>query len=622
MTIKNKNLFTILLIPAALLSYDFVGIWFGLYTSIILLLISLIETPKVIALLNFLSLFIIFKEHGKYIIPETMISVLGICILSRLIQVSKQKEIELYPYFLYIGIFAIFNTNLYYLLYSLVTITYLLYYVNKSKDYSFNFKNINYKKIIFITLSTFILFIFFPRFYGFLPSANSTSKGEIGYSKEINNSTMSELLQSTKTAFYAEISKELTPELLYWRGRSLNYTDGFNWKQSKVLPERRKRIDNLKTYSVKMKYEQDFKGDLILLDTPITINDANTSYYNFNGLTEYRTYSKNKKIFLSSKSVLEWPYQQELSKEAKRSYLQYPQFTPQSLKDVIKFVDSDNPNIIIQKLKQYLKKNNFSYSLSPGKMNSMNDFLKIKKGFCTHYSALMAIIFRHLNIPSRIISGFQGGEYNELGNIYIVKSNDAHAWVEYFHNGKWLRIDPTSFVAPNRINFGLENALNKDFEFQNNKNNFLKRQYLNLKKRLEILNYQVSLFLDDYDRNKQNNLSQLFKMNLKSFFYLGPLLILFVGVIYYLILRFHNKKQNISDAQNHLYRIFKTLKIHNRPILIEDIKRVLLDAHLSKEMSQDIATLYQKAHFSHDQEALEQLKNYSKYRKTSLQKST
>jgi protein-glutamine gamma-glutamyltransferase len=67
---------------------------------------------------------------------------------------------------------------------------------------------------------------------------------------------------------------------------------------------------------------------------------------------------------------------------------------------------------------------------------------------------------RAAGIPARIVTGYQGGEFNEAGNYLIVRQSDAHAWTEVWLDDQgWIRVDPTAAVSPDRIEGGLDQAL-------------------------------------------------------------------------------------------------------------------------------------------------------------------
>ena len=67
---------------------------------------------------------------------------------------------------------------------------------------------------------------------------------------------------------------------------------------------------------------------------------------------------------------------------------------------------------------------------------------------------------RAAGIPARIVTGYQGGEFNDVGNYLIVRQSDAHAWTEvWIEDRGWIRVDPTAAVSPSRIESGIDNAL-------------------------------------------------------------------------------------------------------------------------------------------------------------------
>ena len=67
-----------------------------------------------------------------------------------------------------------------------------------------------------------------------------------------------------------------------------------------------------------------------------------------------------------------------------------------------------------------------------------------KRGHCEYFASSMAVMLRSLRIPSRVVTGFRGGEYNDLTGQYVVRASDAHSWVEaYFPGSGWISFDPT-----------------------------------------------------------------------------------------------------------------------------------------------------------------------------------
>ena len=75
----------------------------------------------------------------------------------------------------------------------------------------------------------------------------------------------------------------------------------------------------------------------------------------------------------------------------------------------------------------------------------LEEFLFARKtGYCEHYATALAVMLRTIGIPTRLVTGFLTTEWNEYGNYYLVRQQDAHAWVEVYlaHSG-WITLDPT-----------------------------------------------------------------------------------------------------------------------------------------------------------------------------------
>jgi len=81
-----------------------------------------------------------------------------------------------------------------------------------------------------------------------------------------------------------------------------------------------------------------------------------------------------------------------------------------------------------------------------------NFLFERKKGHCEYFASSMAVMLRSLRIPSRIVTGFRGGEFNDLTGQYVVRASDAHSWVEaYFPGSGWISFDPTpAGILPTR----------------------------------------------------------------------------------------------------------------------------------------------------------------------------
>lgn len=95
-----------------------------------------------------------------------------------------------------------------------------------------------------------------------------------------------------------------------------------------------------------------------------------------------------------------------------------------------------------------LRSPEFTYSLEmldPGDRPPLERFLlEWRRGHCEYYASAMAMLLRTVGVPTRNVTGFLGGRWNEYGRYYAVRSGDAHAWVEVYLAGEgWVSFDPT-----------------------------------------------------------------------------------------------------------------------------------------------------------------------------------
>jgi hypothetical protein len=123
-------------------------------------------------------------------------------------------------------------------------------------------------------------------------------------------------------------------------------------------------------------------------------------------------------------------------------------------------------------IEAYLRSNVFTYTLDPPQAPAGADPLDYflftsHAGYCEFFATAMGDMLRSLGIPSRLVSGFGPGTYDASVNGYIVRSEDAHSWVEaYFPTYGWIQFEPTHDTSGvyNPISRGLggQNACQRD----------------------------------------------------------------------------------------------------------------------------------------------------------------
>ena len=149
--------------------------------------------------------------------------------------------------------------------------------------------------------------------------------------------------------------------------------------------------------------------------------------------------------------------QRFLQERFHRGYLQLPPEVTQRVRDFAKEIappaDFPTPQARARRIEGYLK-DNFGYTLdlrADPNVEPVEDFLfNRREGHCEYFAAAMVLLLRSSDIPSRLVSGFHGAEWSDVGEWYIVKQSDAHAWVEaWFDRDGWVRFDPTPAAQRN-----------------------------------------------------------------------------------------------------------------------------------------------------------------------------
>jgi hypothetical protein len=125
-----------------------------------------------------------------------------------------------------------------------------------------------------------------------------------------------------------------------------------------------------------------------------------------------------------------------------------------------------DPAAIVGEVLRTFREQPFEYTMQPPRLadNAVDEFLfETRKGFCEHYASAFTVLMRAAGVPARVVTGYQGGEFNPYGGYLLVRQSDAHAWSEVWIDGRgWVRVDPTAAVAPERIRGGLIDAVGPD----------------------------------------------------------------------------------------------------------------------------------------------------------------
>jgi transglutaminase-like putative cysteine protease len=140
----------------------------------------------------------------------------------------------------------------------------------------------------------------------------------------------------------------------------------------------------------------------------------------------------------------------------KAKYLQLPSTLPQRVRTLAHQIMDNLPNPYdrAEALETYLRSPPFSYSpqvkaTPPGKDPVDYFIFDLKQDFCEYFASAMVVMLREVGIPARLVEGFTTGSYDNATNAFVVKEQDAHAWVEaYFPQHGWIEFEPTPSQPP------------------------------------------------------------------------------------------------------------------------------------------------------------------------------
>lgn len=306
-----------------------------------------------------------------------------------------------------------------------------------------------------------IFFLLFPRLHGSLWGLPSRTSGTIGFSDEMEPGTISELVSNSEIAFRAEFHGPVPrPSEMYWKGLVLWRFDNRKWTKGFTSPFLTERIQGTHPFEYTITLEPQNQPWLFALDfpskgiSPIPIRADGTLralrrikeqfQYRLISLTRYRTGPMKP----WDRRGLILPHDGNLrARTLANQWLEQAQ----------------SQEKIVKLAMDFFRNNDFYYTLRAPLLgaNSVDEFLfETRKGYCEHYASAFAFLMRAAGIPSRIAVGYLGGEKNPFGNYVVVHQSDAHAWVEIHLPGQgWIKVDPTSAVAPARVESGTEAAL-------------------------------------------------------------------------------------------------------------------------------------------------------------------
>ncbi|MCA1564683.1 MAG: DUF3488 and transglutaminase-like domain-containing protein [Acidobacteria bacterium] len=316
------------------------------------------------------------------------------------------------------------------------------------------------------------IFFIMPRFSGSaLARADGGLNGVVGFSDEVTLGEIGRLQQSQRVVMRVRVEDPLAGrhQTLRWRGVALDEFSGRTWRRSsREIEYRRGNERNLFQFGTTQSLEnlttQTFFVEpidtpvLFIASRPVAIQAA-LPYIGIDDEDSLMTrdHSQERISYRAYSDTTEPPAEQ-LRRDlaaypaAMERYLRLPDdLDPrirQLARGLIVGTRSGNRYDAARVIESYFQQN-FRYTLeqkSGGADDPLADFMfRVREGHCEYFSTAMAVMLRTAGVATRVVNGFQLGEYNDAADVYTVRQSDAHSWVEvYFpETGAWVTFDPT-----------------------------------------------------------------------------------------------------------------------------------------------------------------------------------
>ncbi len=324
-----------------------------------------------------------------------------------------------------------------------------------------------------------ILFIFFPRMSPLWSVPLVSEQGVTGLSEEMTPGEISNLAQNSERAFRVSFGGDMPrPGERYWRTMSLDRFDGRTWRRAhsedREGPTRVAEsapADELgeQQYEILMEPHYERWGFALQNSDPASPGVRMDE----RGLVRFeRSVDTTRRYRLSQREGTERALgQRELSEAGQQYYTRLPESGNEKTRAWVaqqRLAEPDD-QALIQRFMGRFNEEPFHYTLRPPTLGEdpVDELLyETQRGFCEHYASALAFKLRAAGIPARIMTGYLGGEESANEQYLIIRQYDAHAWVEaWLPEYGWFRLDPTAQIAPDRIEYGLEEAMREEGSF-------------------------------------------------------------------------------------------------------------------------------------------------------------
>jgi len=267
-----------------------------------------------------------------------------------------------------------------------------------------------------------------------------------GLSDTVIPGTSSEVAESGQLVFRAEMPR-VAQNQLYWRGLTFSSLDRLRWLRD---PPSAQQAPGSAIAAVEqtITMEPGSSRSLIGLDRPVSFSHTNGSSISW--ATWGRPTPSSRRFRYHVVSSLAGISQSQAPTASNLTRL--PDHLPVPMRQLSQQIRQSGANDQqrLAALEDWFRTSGFRYSRTnlPTGDTALERFLfETRSGHCEFFASGFALLARGAGLPTRLVGGYYGGEYNELGGYYRVSEERAHVWAEVWLTGiGWLRIDPSSFA--------------------------------------------------------------------------------------------------------------------------------------------------------------------------------
>ncbi len=315
-----------------------------------------------------------------------------------------------------------------------------------------------------------LMFVLFPRI-GPLWGVPQDGVLSTGLSNSMRMGSVAQIAQDDSIALRVRfLGRVPPPQALYFRGPVLSRFDGLEWRPRATAPWVDQRDAALRVRGDPVRYEMTLEPLRVAV---LPLIEASATEPQLEG---YRATPRDDLQWNTDRPVVE---RLRLEASAYTDFRYGPLRPVAALQDDLELPPDHNPRTLAwaaalrrdprfaradaralaDAVLAHIRSAGFSYTMAPGLYgaddahNAIDEFwLDRKLGFCEHFAAAFVVVMRAMDVPARVVTGYQGADRLPVDGYYVVRQSAAHAWAEYWQAGVgWVRADPTAAVAPDRI---------------------------------------------------------------------------------------------------------------------------------------------------------------------------